>query len=91
MGELDLTSRIRRPDPNYLAELAQVLVRVHGGTIQRIYLSVEAEREMRDHLTEQEKAAQAEGAGGSAKVEIIGVRDLAGLLGLLWPEIGATA
>jgi DNA repair protein RadA/Sms len=89
-GELDLTSRIRRPDPNYLAELAQVLVRVHGGTIQRIYLSVEAEREMKDHLTEQEKAARAEGAGGSARVEIIGVRNLAGLLGLLWPEIGAS-
>jgi len=91
VGELDLTSRIRRPDPNYLAELAQVLVKIHSGTIQRVYLSVEAEREMKDHLTEQEKAAKAEGAGGSAKVEIIGVRDLAGLLGLLWPEIGATA
>ena len=24
VGELDLTSRVRRPDPNYLAELAQV-------------------------------------------------------------------
>jgi DNA repair protein RadA/Sms len=91
VGELDLTSRIRRPDPNYLAELAQILVKVHSGTIQRIYLSVEAEREMKDHLIEQEKAAQAEGAVGSAMVEIIGVRDLAGLLGLLWPEIGATA
>jgi len=75
-GELDLTSRIRRPDPNYLAELAQILVRVHSGTIQRIYLSVEAEHDMKAHLTEQEKAAQTEGAGGLANIEMIGVRDL---------------
>jgi DNA repair protein RadA/Sms len=88
VGELDLTSRIRRPDPNYLAELAQILVRVHGGTIQRIYLSSEAHQEMRQHLAEQEKAAQAEGAGGSAQIEVIGVRDLAGLLALLWPDLG---
>ncbi len=51
-GELDLTSRIRRPDPNYLAELAQILVRVHTGTIQRIYLSAEAEHDMKAHLAE---------------------------------------
>ncbi len=88
VGELDLTSRIRRPDPNYMAELAQVLVKVHSGTIQRIYVSAEAAKEMEQHLAEQEKAAQAEGAGGSAKIEVIGVRDLAGLLALLWPDLG---
>jgi hypothetical protein len=90
-GELDLTSRIRRPDSNYLAELAQILVRVHSGTIQRVYLSSEAAQEMRQHLAEQEKAAQAEGAAGSARIEVIGVRDLAGLLALLWPDLGVAA
>ena len=90
-GELDLTSRIRRPDPNYLAELAQVLIRVHSGTIQRIYLSAEAAKEMKDHLNEQEKTARAEGADVSAKIEVIGVRDLTGLLALLWPDLGVTA
>ena len=90
-GELDLTSRIRRPDSNYLAELAQILVRVHSGTIQRVYLSSEAAQEMRQHLAEQEKAAQAEGAGGSADIEVAGVRALAGLLALLWPDLGVTA
>lgn len=91
VGELDLTSRIRRPDPNYLAELAQVLVRVHSGTIQRIYLSAEAAQEMKQHLAEQEKAAQAEGAGGLVGIEVIGVRDLAALLNLLWPDLGVGA
>lgn len=88
-GELDLTSRIRRPDPNYLAELAQILVRVHAGIIQRIYLATEAVGDMKTHLAEQQQAAEAEGAGGSANIDVIGVRDLGGLLGMLWPEIGA--
>jgi DNA repair protein RadA/Sms len=87
-GELDLTSRIRRPDSNYLAELAQILVRVHGGTIQSVYLSSEADQEMLQHLAEQEKAAQAEGAGATVDIEVIGVRDLVALLSLLWPDLG---
>jgi DNA repair protein RadA/Sms len=90
-GELDLTSRIRRPDSNYLAELAQILVRVHSGTIQRVHLSSEVAQEMRQHLAEQEKAAQAEGAGGPVDIEVIGVRDLAALLNLLWPDLGVAA
>jgi DNA repair protein RadA/Sms len=91
VGELDLTSRVRRSDANYLAELAQILVKVHSGTIQRLYVSTEAESEMRQHLAEQEKAAQEEGAGGPTRIKIIGVRDLAGLLGLLWPDLGVSA
>jgi DNA repair protein RadA/Sms len=91
VGELDLTSRIRRPDPNYLAELAQVLVRVQQGVIRRVYLSTEAEQEMRQHLAEQEKAARSEGLPvGEDGIEVIGVRNLIGLLGLLWPEVGVT-
>jgi DNA repair protein RadA/Sms len=88
VGELDLTSRIRRPDPNYLAELAQVLVRVQSGAIQRIYLSSEATKEMLQHLAEQDKAARAEGAPPSPKIEVVGVRDLSGLLDRLWPDLG---
>jgi len=41
------------------------------------------ERAMREQFPEQEKAAQAEGAGGCARVEVIGVHDLAGLIALL--------
>lgn len=89
VGEMDLTSRVRRSDANYLAELAQILVKVHSGTIRRVYVSIEAESEMREHLREQEKAAQEEGTGGPTKIEVIGVRDLTGLLGLLWPDLGA--
>ncbi len=91
VGELDLTSRIRRADSNYLAELAQILVRVHGGTIQRIFLSAEGEQELRQHLAEQQKAAQAEGAGGSGDIDVIGLRDLTTLLSLLWPDLGAAS
>ncbi len=93
VGELDLTSRIRRPDSNYLAELAQVLVRVHASTIQRVYLSNEAEKELRDHVAEQQKLAREEGAEMPAtpnSIEVMGVRDLPALLGLLWPQLGVT-
>lgn len=75
-------------------------MKVHSGTIQRIYVSAEAAKEFEQHLAEQEKAAQAEGTaldrldvalrGGSAKIEVIGVRDLAGLLALLWPDLGVS-
>jgi len=91
VGELDLTSRIRRPGPNYLAELAQVLARVQQGVIRRVYLSTEAEQEMRQHLAEQEKAARSEGLPVSAdRIEVIGVRNLTSLLSLLWPDLGVT-
>ena len=77
VGELDLTSRIRRPDPNYLAELAQVLVRVQPGVIRRVYLSTEAEQEMKQHLAKQEKAARSEGLPvGADRIKVIGVRNL---------------
>jgi len=90
-GELDLTSRIRPPEPSYLAELAQILVRKHAGAIERVYLSNEAERQLKDHLAEQEKAAQAEGAGsGSNRIDIKGVPNLTSLLNLLWPELGVS-
>ena len=92
VGELDLTSRIRRPGPNYLAELAQVLARVQQGVIRRVYLSTEAEQEMKQHLAEQEKAARSEGLPvGTDRIEVIGVRNLTSLLSLLWPDLGVTA
>ncbi|HLI30397.1 MAG TPA: hypothetical protein VKV79_04775 [Terriglobia bacterium] len=71
-----------------MVELAQILVRVHSGTIQGIYLSAEAERDMKGNLVEEEKSAQAEGAAGSTNIDIVGVRDLTELLGRLWPELG---
>lgn len=89
-GELDLTSRIRRPDPNYLAELAQVLVKFHQGTIRRIYLASESEKELKDHLFEQEKAARDEGVAIEGTIAITGVRDLPSLLNILWPQIGVS-
>src|SRR5437773_678680 len=76
VGELALTSRVRLPDPIYLAELARAWVGANGGKFKRINFSAEAERETKEHLIEQEKAAQAEGAGGSGKIQVIGVRDL---------------
>ena len=42
-------------------------------------------------LTEQEKAARQEGLPVQGAFEIIGVRDLPGLLTILWPEIGVSA
>ena len=92
VGELDLTSRVRPPEPNYLAELAQVLVRKHAGAIQHLYVAAGAETHLREHLREQEKAAQAEGlALGSDRTQVHGVPNLTELLNLLWPELGVSA
>jgi len=91
VGELDLTSRVRPPEPSYLAELAQILVRKHAGMIERVYLSTDAQRQLEDHLAEEEKAARADGAStGACRIEVKGVRNLTALLNLLWPELGVS-
>jgi|DewCreStandDraft_2_1066082.scaffolds.fasta_scaffold00504_51 DNA repair protein RadA/Sms len=93
VGELDLTSRIRPPEPQYLAELAQVLVRNHLGTIQHVYLAADLQRDMEQHLAEQIKAAREEGIAvpqGNHSIQVHGVRNLSELLNLLWSDIGVT-
>lgn len=91
VGELDLTSRVRPPEPQYLAELAQVLVRNHFGSIQHVYVAAESERELDQHLKEQVAAARAEGmAIPGTTIQIHGVRSLSEMLSTLWVDIGIT-
>ena len=83
---------MRRADSNHLAELAQVLVRVQQEVTRRVYLSTEAEQEMKQHLAEEERAARSERLPGSAdRIEVIGARNLTSLLSLLWADLGVTS
>jgi Mg-chelatase subunit ChlI-like protein len=81
VGELDLTRRIRPPEPTYIASLAQLLVGPQMGKIRRLFIAAEVASAL-GRIQPDKK-----GPHVSDKVEVRGVSDLDGLLRELWPAL----
>ena len=81
VGELDLTRKVRAPEETYLAALAELIQGPQRGKIDRIYLAAEA--------AEKFGRMRPSESGPFTKdiVEIVGVKDLQDLIGILWPDI----
>lgn len=80
-GQLDLRRNIRPPDPHYLTALAQVLADQGQAQIERVYLSSAAAGLLAELQPD---------PGGSPigeRLDIVGVRTLDELLGLVWPSL----
>jgi len=80
-GQLDLRLNIRSPRTPYLSALAEVLADEQQGLIERVFVSSGAA----GYLAELEPFHG--GASLGAQVEIVGVRTLIELLGLVWPAV----
>lgn len=80
-GQLDPRRNIRPPDPHYLAALAQVLADQGQPHIERVYLSSAAAGLLAELQPDQGKSPIGE------RLDIVGVRTLDELLGLVWPSL----
>jgi hypothetical protein len=81
VGELDLTRRIRPPEPTYIASLAQLVVGPQLGKIRRLFIAAEVAAAL-GRMQPDKKGPRV-----SDKVEVRGVSDLDGLLKELWPVL----
>ncbi|HXH21424.1 MAG TPA: AAA family ATPase [Dehalococcoidia bacterium] len=81
VGELDLTRRVRPPEPAYLAALAQLVSGPQRGRVKRVYMSREC--------AERFGAMKPDGQGTpiGQQIEITPVEDLEDLLRALWPDL----
>jgi DNA repair protein RadA/Sms len=81
VGELDLTRRIRPPEPVYLAALAQLVVGPQRGRVATVYISDECA----DSLAKMRPGDHSGTVGECVKIR--GVATLEDLLGELWPDL----
>lgn len=81
VGELDLTRRVRPPEPTYLASLAQLLLGPQSGRIRRVFLAQEAV----SPLSKMRPDKNGPRVGDVA--ELVGVTDLEAVLQKLWPAL----
>jgi DNA repair protein RadA/Sms len=81
IGELDLTRRIRAPEPTYLAALAELLCGPQRARIADVYISSDCAAE----LAEMRPGDHGPTVGESVKVH--SVETLESLLPMLWPDL----
>ena len=83
-GQLDLRRAIRPPEPNYLTGLAEVLADEGQVRIERVFVSSAAAGLLAELQPDSAKPAIRDG------LDIVGVRTLDDLLGLVWPDVFAS-
>ena len=83
VGEVDLTKQIRPPERTYLASLAELLVELHPGRIERVYISDNSAEELRHMQPDENKPSVGD------IVDVRGVRELGDVLQSIWPELMA--
>lgn len=81
VGEVDLTRQVRPPARTYLAALAELLVELQPGRIERLYLSVRSAEELKHMQPDESKPKVGD------IVDIRGVRELEDVLQAIWPDL----
>jgi len=84
IGEVDLTKQIRPPERTYLASLAELLVELQPGRIEKVYISESSAEELR-HMQPDENSPKV-----GDIVDVRGVRELGDVLQSIWPELMAS-
>ncbi len=84
VGEVDLTKQIRPPERTYLAGLAELLVELQPGRIERVYLSDRSAEDLR-HMQPGENRPRV-----GDIIDVRGVRELDNVLQSIWPELMAS-
>ena len=83
IGEVDLTKQIRPPERTYLAAIAELIVEIQPGRINKVYLSDRSAQEIIGMRPDEN------GPIVGDIVEIHGVRDLETVIQKIWPGLMA--